>query len=377
MYYILFLRQSYNRFRCLGIYKDNLNVDNYPLFKDQKRNSTYSYIKLTEKELKKVKFVPGGLYIYDKGLKQIKEYGEKEVAYKPFIDDPDDLYLFDSQLFYNYQISIGFINILIRTLFDIRKRNLKEEPGDKSCALWYEAGEGCGKSYFLRAVSETAKRPTLIIDCTGIKPTSKRDLFNILLEKILDGFNDDREKVNNAIIMFDNFDKIDVPEDEIDSYIGSTPTSFAISEKRIESSKYGFDTLQMNNNIFIFTSTRKAREFTDPNIDMYPFYENVTVNNLDLYDLGRTKLEDFIVRYLEALRIEYAIKGIELEFKEMFIQGLVVRTYFLNKGYHGTIESLNLIRKMIDDEHYTKYTFKSYDEVIKENPSINVLSNVR
>ena len=61
----------------------------------------------------------------------------------------------------------------------------------------------------------------------------------------------------------------------------------------------------------------------------------------------------------------------------MFIQGLVVRTYFLNKGYHGTIESLNLIRKMIDDEHYTKYTFKSYDEVIKENPSINVLSNVR
>ncbi len=59
MYYILFLRQSYNKYRCLGIYKDNLNVDNYSLFKDQKRNSTYSYIKLTEKELKKV-----NLFIY-------------------------------------------------------------------------------------------------------------------------------------------------------------------------------------------------------------------------------------------------------------------------------------------------------------------------
>ena len=370
MYYILFKRLSYNRFRCLGIYKDYINVDNYPLFKDQKEDSTYSYIKLTDKEIKNIKLIPGDVYKYQNGLEHIKEFKEDEVGYKPLIEDNEDLDLSISKLKYNYGISSQFITPLAVTLYKMNLDNRKKDLINRSKTIWYQADIGMGKSYFLKAVSETAVRPTLIIDCEGIKPTSKRDLFNKLLERILDGFKDDREKTNNAIIMFDNFDKIDVPDEEIDEYIASVPVNFAISEKKIESKKYGFDNLQMNNNIFIFTSTRELIKDPLNEIDMYPFYENISYNEISK---KRVDIENYVIRYLDGIRYYYLIKGITIDFKEEFIYELGRKTFFMNRGYYGTQEMVKQVLENLDTNNYSKFTICSFDNIISQN----VLRNVR
>ena len=373
MYYIIFKRFSFNRFMCVGITDNKSVIENSTLFKDRKDEDENLYICLDKKDIKHVNFIPGKLYKYDKGLIELPES-----SYKPMVED--DLSYLDNN---EYGVENDLWELFSRDLKALNERSKDSYSNESnSKSIICQGRSGFGKTYFLEAVQKVSKRPSVIIDCTGMKPTSIRDAITQILEKVLDYFNDDREKVNNAIIMLDNYDKIDVPKAELPGYYFGIPSGLVYFTKvDINSKKYGFDQIQLFNNLFILTTSLSYRKISDENdiddsIRLYSFFE---MNNYYALKYPPETRVRTCLNLLRTIKKYYLTKGVEIVFTDEF------ESEFIHKGripsyIHGYPYYQNLIKKILDKidiEKYTKITFYSNNRIEFEEKKYKVLRNVR
>ena len=174
MYYIVFKRFSFNRFMCVGISDNESVIENCKHFKDRKEEDENLYICLNKKDIKHVNFIPGKLYKYDNGLIELPDLTYKRI-YDPMVES--DLSYLDSN---EYNVETDLWDLFSRSLKELNERSKDSYSNESnSMSIICQGRSGYGKTYFLETVQKVSKRPSVIIDCTGIKPTSKRDLFNI------------------------------------------------------------------------------------------------------------------------------------------------------------------------------------------------------
>ena len=377
MYYIVFKRFSFNRFMCVGISDNESVIENCKHFKDRKEEDENLYICLNKKDIKHVNFIPGKLYKYDNGLIELPDSTYKRI-YDPMVES--DLSYLDNN---EYNVETDLWDLFSRSLKELNERSKDSYSNESnSMSIICQGRSGYGKTYFLETVQKVSKRPSVIIDCTGIKPTSVRDAITQILEKVLDYFNDDREKVNNAIIMLDNYDKIDVPKNELPGYYFGIPSGLVYFTKvDINSKKYGFDQIQLFNNLFILTTSLSYRRIADEDdiddsIRLYSFFE---MNHYYALKYHSENCVRALSNLLEVIEKYYLTKGVEVvftpEFEHEFKQKGRIKSQI--QGYPYYQKAIKSIFDKIDIDNYSKITFYGNNRIDFEKKKTKVLSNVR
>ncbi len=376
MYYVLFKRLSYNRFKCVGITDNSLVTSDSTLFRDRKDNDINLYIELSEKDMKRIKFNPGKIYKYEDGLIELPDPTYKK-EYQPLPEDKETIIKTAFKLKNDYGIYNKLFFAYVKDLLELSRFSEDKERNDSvSKVLFCQGYHGCGKTYFLNAIHETTHRPSIIIDCAGMKPKSKRDMVTQIVERVLDYFNDDRETVNSAIIMLDNIDRIDVPDEDLAGYYFGIPNALADFEKvKINSKKYGVDRIQLFNNLIIVTSTQKCRNVIEDDINLYSFYEMFDYQEIKItLDMARK----YVRGYLDTMKKYYLMtKGISLEFTDKFIEDFMMSGRLMGRGYYGYHSYFKRRLSELDLDNCQKIIFYSNNRIEIEKKKTKVLSNVR
>lgn len=377
MYYVLFKRFSFNRYMCVGITDNESVIENSKQFKDRKDEDENLYICLNKKDMKHVNFIPGKLYKFDNGLIELQDSTYKRI-YDPMIET--DLSYLDNN---DFNVEMELWDLFSSCLKELNERSKDSYSNESnSVSIICQGRSGYGKTYFLETVQKVSKRPSVIIDCTGIKPTSVRDAISQILEKVLDYFNDDREKVNNAIIMLDNYDKIDVPKEELQSYFFGIPSGLVYFTKvEINSKKYGLDQIQLFNNLFILTTSLSYRRIADEDdiddsIRLYSFFE---MNHYYALKFPLENRVNAVNNLLRAIEKYYLTKGVEIVFTSEFELEFIHRDLIKGQiqGYPYYQNLIKSIFDKIDIEKYSKITFYGNNRIDFEKKKTKVLINVR